>query len=133
MAVFSKPLPHIFTQHPPSKRTVLLVIGTVLLLRALPGRILRDVLIRALNNPRGDKGKEKGFPDDQLKQTLQQIYEEDEQGRLWLLVPYEGGVRKVSPRLQFQAAAARSPTSQLSWAGVVIALSPSRLSTQVGM
>lgn len=110
MAVFSKPLPYGLSRRPPSKRTLVLLLGTALLLRALPGRILHDVLTRASVKSRKDKGKAKVPPEDQLKQTLQQIYEEDEQGRIWLLVPYEGGVRKVSLLLfLFPTAAARKP------------------------
>lgn len=96
MAVFSKPLLDSFTKHPHQKRTIILVLGTLLLLRALPGRVLHDVVIRASTASRKDKGKGKAIPVDQLKQTLQQIYEEDEQGRISLLVPYEGGVQKAS-------------------------------------
>ncbi|KAF9447678.1 hypothetical protein P691DRAFT_706310 [Macrolepiota fuliginosa MF-IS2] len=96
MAIFSKPLPlHSFNEHRPSKRTLLLAIGTLLLLRALPGRALRSAFTRTSADPHNDKGKQKASADDQLKQTLQEIYEEDEQGRIWLLVPYEGGVQKV--------------------------------------
>lgn len=94
MVVFSKPLPYGLSK--PSKRTLVLILGTTLLLRSLPGRILHDIYFRTPATSRKDKGKANVPPGDRLKQTLQQIYEEDEQGRTWLLVPYEGGIRKVS-------------------------------------
>ncbi|EKM76452.1 hypothetical protein AGABI1DRAFT_131279 [Agaricus bisporus var. burnettii JB137-S8] len=88
MAVLSRPLRYPFFKHPPQRRTLLLVFGATLLLRALPGNVFHNIFHR-------DKGKGKAFPADQLKQTLQQMYETDENGRVCLLVPYEGGVQKV--------------------------------------
>jgi hypothetical protein len=99
MTAFSKPLsyPGFTAKHPPSKRTILLLLGTVLLLRALPGRALHTILTKAASGSRRKdvKGKGRALPDDDLRTLQQQIYEEDEHGRTWLLVPYEDSVQKV--------------------------------------
>ncbi|KAF5350965.1 hypothetical protein D9756_008232 [Leucocoprinus leucothites] len=100
MTVFSKPLPYPFnTKQSPSRRTILLILGTVLLLRSLPVQVLHKVFAKVSSGSRKrnrDKGKGRALPDDDIKSLQEQIYEEDEQGRTWLLVPYEGGVQKYN-------------------------------------
>jgi len=76
--------------------------AAVLLLRSLPAQILQTTRAKANSV------------------VQQQLYEEDEQGQVWLLVPFEGRVHRASLSLSFSLA--RRWTTLLSSSGSLLTI-----------